>query len=703
MVNLNKVSSAIQGSLVNLITGDVPNFQRSTCVWLEHYPNGSLRLEPVSAFQPAINSEDAAIILEPAGVNYVTYNTDLTQGIWLKGSRCNILPDEVESPDATTYQADIITWTTGEGLSQSLKRTFILDAGKEYTMSLFISLPGRQQAATKDVIRVNSGVVGTPTIKLSELNATPSRYRILELRFTTNGRQIELPKYSHTTSYNVASVAATAINISVAAAINSNQFAGGRVQFEGNTKLYNILGNTASSTLVSITLDVVNLGTEGIVPGVKATIHGASGQEVEIEFYVESTLSLYFGGIQIEQRPFRTSMIYQDGAYKVRSKSLLYYRKNFIANLKTFSIFLELNEWRGDGNLFDAGNLKATIVSGKLVVEIDGNILSASQMLPTQCKIFIQVSEENTNLSIYINKILLIRTNIYNFVGDHNSLFILTSEGYRAILQLLVFDQILLDGQNNIGSAANNEVAELFDAEVILDAKILSANTPPIVLPPVLVPPPPSAIAKSQIQGINTTNNTVTVTDGTNFVTNQGVSVVRGGNKIVLSTKILVKTGNALQLETMYGLILGDILVYGNASQPGVASVRFPYTPIEQLAILAVDATTARVTVSSSLSFVRATAFISTVDYQDIAEVKIINKDDTRGYLFLSTIQNIQVGYLIAQAKNELIVDPSCYRAFFLDEIPGVEIDSKFSNGLRLINKNSVPVTIQPAIDVCAY
>ncbi|QLE46369.1 hypothetical protein FD723_39860 (plasmid) [Nostoc sp. C052] len=702
MVNTNKISSAIQGSLNNLVTGDVPNFQRSTLVWLEYQPNGSLKLEPVSAHQPAIDSKTGSIILEPSCVNYVTHNIDLSQNVWIKGSHCIIFPDEVESPDATTYQADLITWTIGEGLTQSLKRTIVLDAGETYTMSLFLLLPNGQQASDKDVIRLNSGVVGKPTIKLSQLNNFQNRYQILEVSFQANGRQISLPKYSHDTGYAALSISSSTVTLSTNTAIAKDQFSGGQIQFEDSTQFYDILANTAGTTSSTLTLDTTNLIKDGITIGRQGRIHGAESQTVELEFYVESTLSLYFGGIQIEKHPFRTSMIYQGDAYKIRAASLLSYRRNLLAGLKTLSIFVELQEWRGDGILFDAGNLVAKIVNGSLVVETSSSSLTVNKQLPKYSKLLIQISEENTNISVYVNKILEARASVYNFVGDRNSAFSLTSDGYRAIAQIVVFDKLLFDGQVEIGQTVADEVAELFDSAVIIDSKTLSANTPPIVLPPITIPAPPEPIAKSQIRGVSINSSSVTVEDATKFIIGLPVSVVREG-RTVLTTKALTKTGNVLQLEVIYGVVMGDFLVYGNVDQPGVASVRFPYTPIDQAKIIEIDPTLRRLKIASSLSFTKQRAFVSTIDYLDIAEVKITNIDNTNGYLFLESVEGIEIGHLISQAKDELFIDPDCYEAYLLDQVAGVSIDWKFMNGLRLTNRNSVPIQVQAAIRASTY
>jgi len=697
----NKVVSAIQGGINNLLSSDVPNFSRATPTWIEKYLGDSLKIEPVEAHQPAIFPEDSAIILEPAGINLITHNLNLSHSTWIKGSNVRIYPDEVESPDTTTYQGDRIDWGNGEGSTQLLKRTLSLKAGQQYTLTAFLRLPPGEQASDKDVMRC-----GGVTFQLKQLNNYINRYRICEFQFTTSGSQLSLPGYSHNTSYNVATVRADTVTLAVGEAILSNQFAGGQLQFGSSTRLYSILANTASSNgVVVLTLDSSTLIADGVTANSPARLHGASGQLVDLEFYCESSLSLHFGGINLEERSFRTSMIYQDEALNVRGATILSFRRNPIGKLKSFGVFIDLKEWRGDGNIVDLGNLKAHIASSRLVVVAAGITITVPDLLPKRSKIYIQISAENTNISVYLNKVLVARSSIYDFVGDAHTDFVLTSEGVRSLYQVLFFDSNLLDGQNVVGQPALNEVAELFDARVILDSTIIATNLPPIVLPPLTVPPAAPALAKSQIRSFVPASGMVTLYDRTGFVVNTPVAIVRN-EQVVFNTRIVAIPAAAssdVQLEVAYGVVPGDYLVYGNINQPGQATVRFPYTPIDQAVVLDITPNLNRIKVASTLSFARTRAIITSATYEDIAEVAILNKDDQQAFLFVDNIQGIAVGHIISQAEDEQLIDPDCYDAYLLQKVEGVQIREKYTNGVKVINKNNVPVQVQVAILPSTY
>jgi hypothetical protein len=472
------------------------------------------------------------------------------------------------------------------------------------------------------------------------------------------------------------------------------------------------LQNTASNinNEVTLTLDASNIIASGIQVGVMARLHAAPTQEIDIEFYVESVLALNFNGAFLESRSFRTSPIYQDDTLKVRGATELFFRRNPLANLKTFGIFLNLREWRGDGNLFDFGNISATIQFSKLVISAGGTTLRVDGDLPSSFKLFVQVSDENSNISVFLDGILVGRTNSYNLVGDRHANEVYTSEGYRAILQRIIFDQLLLDGQPDVGAAAKLDVAELFTTEVLINEKAIAAPPPTIVLPPLTIPAPLPPIAKSLITGVNTASATITIRNSRNFVTGKPVTILRNG-QFILRTRIQtitpVSTGSAqaqVQLEVLYGVLPGDFLFYGNAGEiPGKASVRYPYTPVDQQTIRAIAPDLNRLTVDATLSFTQQRAFVTSEFYEDIAEVIIRQKDDLKGYLFVDDLAGLQVGQVISQPEDEFFIHPDCCEVFLLAEVDGVEFDFSSWNGVGFNNYNPVPIQVQVALRPTAY
>lgn len=688
------------GSLVDLNGQSVPNFSRPSPVNLERTVDNSLQLHPVGAFHPAFDAETGSFLLEPVGINLLPWNMDLSQNVWHKGSNVSVRVDFSgrgnTAPDGTPT-ADRLRWDAGSGPSQVLRRTVLLAAATIYTLSAIQRLVGGLFGG-EDVVRVLGDVVGEPKLGLASLNANPNRYGLLELGFTTSGRIPVYPGNLHEIPrLTITNVLGGAVTLQIAGTYTSavNDWLGGQLLING--QYYLITGNTATANgEITVNTATTNLTTAGITSGMKAELKEAPAQVVTIEFYAESTVSVDWGGIQLEPQNFRTSMIYQQGTVSVRSASLLKYRKSPIASMKSFGIFAELKTQRGDGNVFDFGNLKLTIKDGKLSLLAGGTQLDLSDPLPRHnIKLFIQVLESNSSLVLYVNGILKAKTTLNAFRGDTYAAFDLTSSGLRDWQRLIVKDTPLIEGQVAVGDRAKADVAALFEEAVPIDAVAISAHAPLIVLPPVTIPPPQPPIARSPITALN--GNIATVASVTGYVVGAPVAILRG-DYLVLRTSITSISGNNLSLATAYNAQIGDAVVFGNIDVPGRASVRLLFDAIDPQIILAIDVAQKRLTVDSTLSFTLARAFVRTPLYQDVAEVLVTNIDETNDWLYVNDIAGLAVGHTIAQPANELLIDVDAYFAVVLTHVPLVSVAEKYINGIVLENLNPVPVTVTPAI-----
>ncbi|NJR40720.1 MAG: hypothetical protein HC781_20170 [Leptolyngbyaceae cyanobacterium CSU_1_4] len=461
---------SIAGSLINLNSAaDIANFSRPAPVNLERFVDGSLSLYPVQSYYPAFHSEDGSFLLAPECSNLVTWNLDLTQSVWLKGSNVTIRKDYAPAPDSS-YLGDRLRWDVGSGASQTLSRTFLLEADTEYTLSAILRLVGGIFGAS-DFLRITGSIAGTDLaqIGLGELNDSLNRYKLVEKTFRTAGRQPKFPGSVHQVqNYTVTAVAQSTITLAIpnGYTINNNDWFGGQILI--NNRVYDISSNSVSGGTNVVNVTPGTLVSDGVTTAMKAVLGEALSQLVSVELYSESTVSIDWGGMQLEKRPFRTNMIYQDGDIETRNKTLINWRHSPIAGMKTFGFFAELREWRGDGLLFDFGNLKASIVSGKLNVLVGAIAANLTDLLPTEhLKIFLQISEANSQMSLYINGILAARINAPNFRAEALASLDLTSTGLRIWQSLIVLDKTLLEGQVNVGDPAKAAIAEAFQQSYI--------------------------------------------------------------------------------------------------------------------------------------------------------------------------------------------------------------------------------------------
>jgi hypothetical protein len=707
-VSDNDYVFSIGGSLVSLnSSGDVANFSRPSPVNLERTVDGSLNLYPVQSYYPAFHSEDGSFLLEPDCANLVTWNLDLTQSIWLKGSNVTVRKDYAPAPDAS-YLGDRLRWDVGSGASQSLKRDFLLEADTDYTLSMILRLAGGVFGAS-DFLQIT----GTGTffsVGLGELNDSLNRYKLIEKTFRTAGRQPVFPGSVHQVqNYAIAALTQNTLTLTIPSGytINPGDWIGGQILV--NNRAYDITNNTITGGTNVVTVTPVTLLADGVTTAMKAVLGEAPAQLVTIELYSESTVSIDWGGMQLEKRPFRTSMVYQDGEIEIRNKALLSWRHSPIAGMKTFGFFAELREWRGDGLLFDFGNLKASIVDGKLNMVVGSIPVNLLDDLPTEhLKIFLQISEANSQMSLYVNGILKAKINAPNFRADTLAALDLTSSGLRIWQWLIALDKTLLEGQVNVGDSAKAAIADLFNNQTLIDSVAISSHAPLINLNPVTVPGVQAPIAQSAIVGVDTGLNQVTLESRTGFVAGTQVSVMRG-NYVVLQTMLTGLPGVAqvVQLASTYNALIDDVLVYGRVNVPGTASVRFPYDPVDPQTIISVTAMATgtlpnrkRFTIASALTFTKTRAYIRTALYQDVEEVIIYEIDTVNNYLYGDSISAlVTAGCTIAQPLNEQLIDPDNYFAGIVDPIAGVSISSetgKYSNGVVVENYNSQPVIVTP-------
>jgi hypothetical protein len=699
---------SIEGSLVSLDTvGDTAVWSRESPVNLERTIAGSLQLYPIESHHPGISYEDGSFLLEPACSNLITWNMDLSQSAWIKGSpqvsvRADYAGMGEYAPDGTPT-SDRLRWDTGTGDGQKLTRTFQLEAGSDYTLSAILRLRGGKFGAN-DYIRVTGDIDGTYQAGLTILNDYSNLYKLLTLPFKTGGRNPTPPGNSHQVfQYTITALTqnTATLTIPVGYSVAVDSWKGGQLSI--NNHNYLITTNTATSVgnqSIIVTVSTSTIVSDGNTTSMKASLLNAPMQSVTIELYSEKTVSVDWGGMQLEKRSFRTSMIYQDGQIEPRAKSLLHWRKSPIGSLKSFALYLELKEWRGNGNLFNLGNLTGTITSGKLVVQAGNAVVSLPQALPSPAKILVQVAEATSTLSVYVNGSLAGRAATSNFSGQSNVPFVLSSEGLRCWQRIIVWDETLLEGQVNVGDPAKLEVLALFENRTPIDSVAISAHAPLINLPPVMVPAKNPPVAETIVTGVG--SGTVTVKSASGFVLNTSVKVMRGDYLIGLPI-ISGISGNVLTLEPFPSMSIDDVIVYGESASPGKATVRFPFEAVDPQIIAAISTGLKRVTLSGVLAWKRDRALVRTPLYEDVAEASVLSIDPTSNYLFLSSVDGISQGDTISQPRDysELFIATDNYFAGLIESIPGVQIAAqkgKWLNGLVIENWNPFPVSVTPYI-----
>ncbi len=716
MASNPKINFALRGSLIDAQGRRIPNFSCSSPRYIAREINNSLQLLSVAAFEPAFFFEDGAgdgsFLLEPGGTNFLTWNLALNQNVWQKGSNVIVQGDRGPAPD-NSFLGDTVTWISGTGATQQLLRTVPnLLAARTYQVTLYLQPTGGRCGAN-DVIRVTGGVVGgAVSVPLAQLNDFIGKYRVVTLSFTTAGTQPTLPVNASTAGYSVTAVGTNTFTVSGMSGTVANSLVGGQVSFTTSPTLYLITANTAeASGSVTVTVSVATLTANGITTASKATFQGAPSQSCTLELYCESTFSLIWGGAQMEQGFFSTSMIYQQAERTPRAPSVLEFqsRDNPFVGLSSFGLFGELRLWLGDGNLADFGDFRLAIVNGALRVTAGATTLSDPDPLPApSVKFFVGVSAESGSLSLFVNGVLKARATLNNLKPTAKPL-VYTSAGVRLWKTLVCYGQALQDGLPSLGQSAAQEVLALFNSTAPLVNPALIATSTAFNLPTVTIPAPAAATANSAISAINTGTRVVTVGSGTGFTVNDSVAIVRGvtgsaNQTVILYATITAVSGANITLDSVSGIVVGDRLVKGNISTPGRAFIRFPFVPIDEQGIIAVDTGNSRVTVTSALAFViNQRTIVRNQFYQDVAELTVTAIDTINNRITLNDVSLLAVGHLISQPASETLIDPQNYTVAPLNQVSGIRVASqngRARNGIIVENTNPWEVLVTFRIEV---
>lgn len=707
----NRAVFCCAGSLIDKIRQSIPVAYYTSPTLLESWvgglESGSLELDVVPAFVPPFSAEDSSIQLEPSRMNEITWNLDIANPVFQKGDNINIIPNRVKSPTGSG-NADVAVWFGGTGFSQYIILPLGLKPQQEYSFSAYLlSSTNSRFGGDDEILFVSDGTPLGEVIKLDALNEYPNRYRILETSFVTGGATPVIPEIDEASVISIVNVAAATLTISGLTGISENQLVGGLIRKNGETP-YTIVSNTQSGgeagEELSITIAESVFIDQGYANGDEVEISDPPPFPVELHIKVNNTASMAFGGLQLEEGVFRTSMIYQTAEKIGRSSTLVYFQPqdNPIGDRYSFTVFGDFPEWRGDGNLFDFGNLRCWVEDG--IVKVRANtteIQDSAEIGGTHLSLAISVSSEAGNISLYINGRLKAETSLTGYMGNTNAPFVLTSEGFRKISNVTVFGDSLSDGQVQVGEIAMGDIGELFRNDFI-PSKDLSASTASLVLTSVRIPSSPEPDIKMEI--LAKTATTVTVVSGVLFVVNDPVVLVRG-DTVITHAVVQSVADNVVTLDTTSGAVAGDYIVKGTLSGVSRVFVRFPWEAEVNQEILSVDEVNRTVTVSSALSYLQnnmSKAFVFLPSGQDVKEVLIYEKNNTTGVLTISDTQGIEPGMVIGQPKpySETLIHPENYEANFLTPLQGVSIEQKALNGVVVASTLPAAAEVTPVITV---
>lgn len=749
---------ALKGSYTDFVGGNIPNYSRSSPLWLDKFHNDDLSIESFEAYHPVFLStpDDISLYIEPSAINYVLNNHRFSSPHWYKGTKV-IIEDNVSLSPSGYREVDRISWVAGSQNSQLLYQEVSLIPGETYCLSAILRTNNDTftegdrltlfagDATSGDVQDVN----GTP-ISLSALNDSLDKWHILEGTFTvpgvTKGDRSLLPNLENSGNgifpfFSILrytnEVFTLSINHPLTVDVEADAWNGAifNCVIGENVYSFEIMANSFLSSqkqIVTITvkpspnIDFVSIGSTGFIENPPVSLY-------KVGFYVESLSSVEIGGIQLERRDFRTSFIFQGDQIRPRSETNCSYYHSPLKGDGNFSIFLAISLWRGNGSVVDFGDWSISIDEGKLVFHsLDFHDI---ELETENFKLLIEFDNLNQEQRLFFDGALIERSESGVFSFAEDSSLSLSSTGVRAIKELLVFREnigfkegvSLTTHLTPINSKAEGLIAEIFASHIPLDLEVLHNISPRILnLPPIVVPPriqennaftPLSidyllnALTLSLSEGnivktlfdLEPTQLDFTFSDPIPVFLahplindNQPVEIFARANLLSLS----ISTVATLTLDSLSGFRIGDLILFNHIDIQGRAIVRFPHIPLDLQVIRSLNRDNYTIVVDDASSFTTGRVIVTTPSNQDVGEFVVLYVDQLTNTITLNSLDGIYVNDFIYKLKFEQLIDRENYFVNTLSKVEGVSILKTYSNGIIFANDNSFPIRVEPVVHV---
>lgn len=698
---------ALYGSLIDLIGKAIPNYERPSPLWLEKEVGGELALSKIEAHHPAF-LDNGTIYLESSSLNEITFNTNLDLAFWIKGDNFAVVKDEARIPSSRNYgdRAIVAGDPTQAVARNTMYRGFALEPHTDYTYSVMLRHWGGEFRSS-DNIRITRQVLDAETINLEELNDFPQKYQIKSASFTTGGTK-NIEAYS-VLEWEIVNIVGNTYTLELISPSNIIIEAGeleiSRLLVE-DSGFFTIADNTAkgvNDNQIDIIIDDYGDLTAPVLNDI-VSIVDARKVYVQVEFTCQSAAVFDVAMQKIEPNGYRTSPNFQFNTVDTTADCRLYYEKSPIAGLDNFALLIEVEFWRGRVNLFITKNLEIWIDENKdLIVNADGGVFRYPNM-PNKFVLGVNCVAYKSQLQIYLNQQLI---KIYNikFTGDLNSrLGLSIDRGVLALKRLICTSSYLKDGDINTLDFAASEVKEWLSATDLIKTNAVGSKLTDLTLPQVLIPAATNPEAQAFIVSLNTVTKTLLVDDTAGLAIGDIVYAVRYLDttevRRVIKTKVVNvdADSNLIRLESVFGVQQEDYLIKGRIAEPGMASVRFPYTPIDNQIIEGIDYNTSELSLSSVTAFTRGRAFVRDNNYRAIAEVDVIRVDNGNRRIKVSDLAKIKTNHIICQPQFETEISPSNYFAKLTEEVDRVKIVHQYKNGLLLENYNPYPIRVTPLL-----
>lgn len=474
--------------------------------------------------------------------------------------------------------------------------------------------------------------------------------------------------------------------------------------------------NPRPGNYIASSLNFTTAGTAPVSQASNETLRVAT-----IALYCERAVSIDWAGIQLEPGNLQTSFINQTTLVTGRDADSLTYPRSPVSGLPSFTFFCNLEAWRGDGVIVNAGNFRVEIIGGKLRATCGVTTATDPGDLPASAQIAVRVSQGLGNLQVYVNGVLKVRQSLSGFTGAVSTVTV----GGQNVLQikcLYFFNRDLADGSIDVGGNVAGELLQLNQQDSLLTD--LSEGHSRIVFPSVRcragrevsVRFPQYPFAQQTLATVTPGVSSAFQSDRIDVFVAPGAGVI---DYLFINGTYYSYTadGSPTQAETAAGLVAAV-----NAT-PKVQPVTATHTPGDAFFILTGDTagndfslsissnlrrtnqTSAglasnTLTVPNAVDFVLGPAQIFR-QYAFICDVIITAINTGTNTITFTTTPNslagqIQAGDTLMQPTWSLRIGQTAYFAHHLEDFSDIKISGKSPEGFRFINRGLLDRLITP-------